>query len=105
MTVSIAEAVEKEGIKKVCVLGTDEDSVVRELKGLGIEVIFPDSEDRKFVDKVIDEELPSGNVSGFSRENIKGMVNELTDAGARGLVLTCPKLSAIVKGVEIPIFS
>jgi len=71
---------------------------------LGIEVIFPGSEDRKFVDNVIVKELPSGKVSGFSRENIKGMVDELTDAGARGLVLTCPELSAIIPGVEIPTF-
>ena len=59
-----------------------------------------------FVDRIIYDELVHGKVVDTSRTTVVGVVDELWDAGAQGVILGCTELELLVKQAdsEVPVF-
>ena len=58
------------------------------------------------INRIIYEELVHGKVLDASRRTIVGLVDELWDAGAGGLILGCTELELLIHqaDVELPVF-
>lgn len=72
----------------------------------GIEVHVPAAEHHAEVNRIVYDELVAGQVLDGSRRTVVGLVDELWDAGAKGLVLGTTELELLVKqaDVELPLF-
>jgi aspartate racemase len=96
-----AEAVKKEGIETVGLLGTiftmSKDFYKAGLEAKGIATLVPDSKDQKFVNKVIYEELIRGLVKTESKEGYVKIVKRLKEKGAEGIILGCTEIPALIK--------
>jgi aspartate racemase len=95
------EAIKKEGFKKVGLIGTqfsmDKPFYKEGLTKHGIEVITPDEEDKKYIVKVIFEELSIGLLLDESREKYLTIIDKLVAQGAEGIILGCTEIPLLVK--------
>ena len=62
----------------------------------GLEVHVPDARHHDAINRVIYEELVHGKVLDSSRRMIVGVIDELWDAGAGGVILGCSELELLV---------
>ena len=96
-----ADAVLAAGLHKVGLLGTRftmEQAFLRDrLAARGIECLVPDEPGRIEVHRVIFEELCRGMVKDSSRQNLIGLVQQLAEQGAEGVVLGCTELTMILQ--------
>ena len=106
-----AQEIQKNGIKKVALLGTkftmDKDlykSIL--INDFGIEVLIPSKEERKIVHDVIYNELVQGTIKDESREQYKKIIHNLEQQGAEGVILGCTEIPLLISGsdVNIPVF-
>ncbi len=76
------------------------------IAGHGLEVHVPDVRHHEAVNRVIYDELVHGKVLDTSRRTIVGLIDELWDAGAGGLILGCTELELLVHqpDSELPLF-
>ena len=76
-----ANAIKKDGHKKVALLGTKftmtQDFIKQKLIDAGLEVIIPDEEDINTVNEIIFNELCLGNVLDSSREKYKLIIKKM----------------------------
>lgn len=105
------EAIRKEGIKKIGLLGTRftmEENFYkgRLINNFGMEVIIPNEEERQIVHDVIYNELCLGEINTSSREKFLQIINNLVKQGAEGIILGCTEIPLLIKqeDVEIPLF-
>ncbi|RBR09899.1 hypothetical protein FVER53590_13688 [Fusarium verticillioides] len=106
------DAIVKQGLKKVALLGTQISMEQDFLKGrlerrFGIEVLVPKGEEaRRRMDRVIFEELSFNKVLPQSREFYMGQIRDLHKRGAEGVILGCTELQMILKpgDVDMPMF-
>ena len=105
----VAEAAKAHGIEKVGLLGTTfamQRSFFRDrIASHGVEVVVPAEEHHAEVNRVIYEELVHGKVVDASRRTMVGLVDQLWDQGAGGVVFGCTELELLVKQAdcEIPV--
>ena len=98
------------GIQTVGLLGTrytmEEDFYRSRLEGRGIKVIIPKESDRAAIDTVIFDELCLGRIIDESRARYKGIIQELVEQGAGGIVLGCTEIGLLVKPEDsvVPLF-
>jgi aspartate racemase len=105
-----AEAIKKEGFKKVGLIGT-QFSMTKPFyrEGLakhGIEVITPNKEDQDYIVNVIFEELSIGKIREESREGYLKIINRLVSEGAEGIVLGCTEIPLLIrqKDTDVKVF-
>lgn len=105
-----AEAIKKEGFKKVGLIGT-QFSMTKPFyrEGLakhGIEVVTPNKEDQDYIVKVIFEELSIGKIREESREGYLKIINKLVSKGAEGIVLGCTEIPLLIrqKDTDVKVF-
>jgi aspartate racemase len=95
-----AEAVKKEGMEVVGLLGTRftmEKPFYREvLKRHGIEALVPGKEERDYIDRVVFEELSRGLLLPESRNGYLEIIDGLVERGAQGIVLGCTEIPLLV---------
>lgn len=95
-----AEAVEREGMSTVGLLGTRftmEKPFYREgLERHGIEVLVPEKADRDYINRVVFEELSRGILSPESRRRFLEIIEELMRGGAQAIVLGCTEIPLLV---------
>lgn len=100
-----AEAIEKQGIKKVGVLGTkpvmEADFYRDRFACHGIEAIAPNSQQCEVVDKIIFDELVFGTLKDKSRNIYLEIMQELAKRGAQGIVLGCTEIEMLVKPEDV----
>lgn len=53
----------------------------------GLDVIIPDTADRKIVHDIIYQELVSGIINEASREQYKTIIRKMINEGAEGIIL------------------
>lgn len=98
---STADAINKEGIQTVGLLGTiftmSGDFYKLGLKESGITALVPEKRDQEFINKVIYEELTKGIVNPKSKAGFLKIINKLGDEGAQGIVLGCTEIPLLVK--------
>ena len=105
-----AEAIKKEGFKKVGLIGT-QFSMTKPFyrEGLakhGIEVVTPNKEDQDYIVNVIFEELSIGKIREESREGYLKIINRLVSEGAEGIVLGCTEIPLLIrqKDTDVKVF-
>ena len=106
----IAEAVTAQGLDSVGFIGPSfamsRDFFTARIASHGITVHVPDAAHHEAVNRIVYDELVHGKVLDASRRTVVGLVDELWDAGAKGLVLGTTELELLVKqaDVELPLF-
>ncbi len=106
----VAEACLEQGMVKVGLIGTtvamSEPFFIDRMASHGLEVIVPPAEEHEWLNTAIYEELVHGVVLPRTRSRVVGLINDLWDAGAGGVLLGCTELELLVKqaDAELPLF-
>lgn len=104
------QALQKEKIKKVILLGTratmEYGFFQRSFQAVGIETVVPEQPERAHLDALIWDELSHGIVRESSRQSVKTVIEGLAEYGSTGIVLGCTELAMIVSSQDstLPIF-
>ena len=103
--------IQKQGLKKVGLLGTKFTMELNFFKDKlidnGIEAIIPESEDDKdFIHNTIFEELGKGLVTPETKKCYLEIANELIKRGAEGIILGCTEIPLVILpgDLNVPIF-
>jgi len=105
-----ADAIRSAGIGTVALLGTrftmQEDFYREGLRQRGLEVIVPDEKEIHDINEIIYEELVKNIAREESRDRFLGIIDRLTRAGARGVILGCTEIPLLVRqeDTEVPLF-
>lgn len=105
-----AEALKKDGIKKVALLGTKytmtQDFYKERLISNGLSVVIPNEKEIEQVNNVIYNELCLGIVSDDSREIYSGIIERLKMEGAEAVILGCTEIGLLIKQKDsvLPVF-
>jgi aspartate racemase len=106
----VAEACLAQQVTSVGFLGTEfamsRSFFTDRLAQHGLEVHVPDARHHEALNAIIYDELVHGRVLDTSRRTVVGLIEELWDAGAGGLVLGCTELELLVHqpDSELPLF-
>jgi aspartate racemase len=97
-----AEAIVKEDIKKIGLLGTGFTMEHDFYKGrlideYGLDVIIPNEQDRQIIHQIIYNELCLGNIVDSSRQEYLRIIDTLIEQGAKGIILGCTEITLLVK--------
>lgn len=96
----VADAVKEAGADKVGLIGTtvamEDRFFIDRMAGHGVEVIVPAVEHHEFLNTAIYDELVHGNVVDDTRRRVVGIVDELWDAGAQGILVGCTELELLI---------
>jgi len=103
-----ADAIKKEGLKKVGLLGTkvtmEEDFYKERLKSKhDVDVLIPEKDDREKIHRVIFEELTIGKISKDSKREFQKIILNFSKLGAQGVVLGCTEISLLIHQNDVPI--
>jgi len=106
-----AKAVNKQGFKKVGLLGTkftmEMDFYRNKLEEYGLEVLIPEKQEtRDYIQYTIKEELGIGFINPKTRTTYISVVKELVDRGAECIILGCTEIPMLISQDDftIPIF-
>jgi aspartate racemase len=106
----VADACTAQGLTEVGLLGTtfamSRSFFTDRIAEHGLTVHVPDARHHDTVNRVIYDELVHGKVLDDSRRTMVGLVDELWDAGAGGVILGCTELELLVRqaDADIPVF-
>ncbi len=106
----VAAAAKEAGLKKIGLIGTaftmSRDFFTDRIASHGLEVVVPDARHHETVNRIVYDELVHGKVVDASRSTVVGLIDELWDAGAQGVILGCTELELLVKQAdsELPVF-
>ena len=106
----VASATKERGLSKVGLIGTaftmSRDFFTDRIASHGLEVVVPDARHHENVNRIVYDELVHGKVLDASRSTIVGLIDELWDAGAQGVILGCTELELLVHQAdsELPVF-
>jgi aspartate racemase len=96
-----AEAIKKEGLTKVGLLGTvftmSRGFYQKALAGHGIETVTPYAEAQAKVNDILYNEVVRAIIKDDSRQVVLGCIEELRHKGAQGIVLGCTELPFLIK--------
>lgn len=106
----VAAAAKDRGLRKIGLIGTaftmSRDFFADRIASHGLEVVVPDERHHETVNRIVYDELVHGKVLDASRTTVVGLIDELWDAGAQGVILGCTELELLVKQAdsELPVF-
>ncbi|WP_252106632.1 MULTISPECIES: aspartate/glutamate racemase family protein [unclassified Halomonas] len=97
-----AEQCQKDGIKRVGLLGTrftmEQDFYKARLKErYGIDVVIPTDDERESVHRIIFEELCRGEIKEESRKRYLDIIEGLQAEGAEAVILGCTEIALLVE--------
>lgn len=102
-----AEALQKEHITKVALLGTKytmaQDFYKEKLLRAGIQVLIPDPQEVETVNNIIYDELCLGVVSQTSKEKYLRVIDGLAGRGAQGVILGCTEIGLLIQQGDTPL--
>lgn len=102
-----ADALEKDGVKKVALLGTKytmtKDFYVSRLKKRDFEVFIPEGDDIELVNDIIFNELCLGEVKESSKAEYIRIIDGLKDKGAEAVIFGCTEIGLLVPTEESPL--
>lgn len=106
-----AKAVQKQGFKKVGLLGTkftmEMDFYRNKLESYGLEVLIPEKQEtRDYIQHTVKEELGVGFINLETKSNYVSIVNELVASGAECIILGCTEIPLLISQADftIPVF-
>jgi len=95
-----AEAIKKEGMDTVGLLGTrftmEKEFYKKVLANYGIKTLVPEKEDRIYVDNVVFENLCRGIIKPDSQKKFLRIIDDLVRRGAQGIVLGCSEIPLLI---------
>jgi aspartate racemase len=106
----VAEEVRSQGVTKVGFIGTtvamSDGFFADRLARHGLETVMPDPRHHDLLNSAIYDELVHGRVVDATRRRVLGVVEELWDAGAGGVLLGCTELELLIKqaDAELPVY-
>ncbi|MBZ5738548.1 aspartate/glutamate racemase family protein [Nocardioides mangrovi] len=106
----VAEAVKAQGLDSVGFLGTtfamSRSFFTDRVASHGLTVHVPDERHHDTLNRIIYDELVHEKVLDGSRRSVVGLIDELWDAGAGGVILGCTELELLVRqaDADIPVF-
>jgi aspartate racemase len=109
--VAAARAVKRRGLSTIGLLGTkptmEKDFYKAKLKSEQILAIVPESDDRDYIQRTIDQELLMGIISEDSRKRFVGIMEKLRSQGAEGIVLGCTEIPLLIQqeDTDLPVFN
>lgn len=105
------ESVVQSGLSRVGLLGTrftmEEAFYIHRLEQrYGLEVLVPSAHDRATVDRIIFEELVLGSVEPGSKADYLGIIGQMVESGAQGIILGCTEIGMLIaqEDVQVPVF-
>ncbi|NWJ51337.1 MAG: aspartate/glutamate racemase family protein [Bacteroidetes bacterium] len=106
-----AEAIKKQNIKRIGLIGTKftmEEAFYKNwlIEKHGLEVVVPDSKEIQTIHKVIFEELVFGVVNDKSKQAYLQIMQHLIERGAEGVILGCTEIPHLISQLDCayPIF-
>jgi aspartate racemase len=106
-----AQRIKARGIRRVALLGTaftmEQQFYKRRLEHrFGLEVMVPDTEDRRLVHRIIYDELVQGRVEPASRDIYRNIIARIVECGAEAIILGCTEIMLLVKPEDsaVPLF-
>lgn len=106
----VAQACLAHRLDSVALIGTafamERSFFIERIASHGLTVHVPDARHHAEINRIIYDELVHGKVLDSSRRTIVGLVGELWDAGAGGVILGCTELELLVQQAdsELPVF-
>lgn len=102
------EAIKARGLSKVGLLGTRFTMEGDFYRGrlvdkYGIEVVIPNEQERQAVHDIIYHELCLGVIKNDSRSVFQGIIENLKEQGAEGVILGCTEIPLLIKQQDSPI--
>ena len=109
--VETAKVVNKQGFKKVGLLGTkftmEMDFYRNKLEEFGLEVLIPENQKtRDYIQHTVKEELGIGFINPDTKKNYIEIIKGLVECGAECIILGCTEIPMLIcqKDFKIPIF-
>lgn len=109
--IETAKAVNKQGFKKVGLLGTkftmEMDFYKNKLEEYGLEVLIPEKQEtRDYIQHTVKEELGIGFINPNTKANYISIVKDLVDCGAECIILGCTEIPMLISQDDftIPVF-
>ena len=103
----VAEACKAAGLKEVGFIGTtfamERSFFTDRIASHGLTVHVPPADHHEVVNRIIYDELVHGRVVTKSRRTVVGLVEDLWDAGAGGVILGCTELELLVHQADADI--
>jgi aspartate racemase len=100
----VAAAAKERALTRIGLIGTaftmSQDFFVDRIASHGLEVLVPDARHHETVNRIVYEELVHGKVLDTSRGTVVGLIDELWDSGAQGVILGCTELELLVKQAD-----
>ena len=106
----VAEEVRAQGVTKVGFIGTtvamSDGFFTDRLARHGLETVVPDTRHHAMLNSAIYDELVHGRVLDATRRRVLGVIEELWDAGAGGVLLGCTELELLIKqaDADLPVY-
>jgi aspartate racemase len=107
---AVGQAIHARGLSTVGLLGTEftmeKPFYQGALTAQGITVLVPGTEDRRYVNAVIYDELVAGQIRDESRLGYAEVINRLAEGGAEGIILGCTEIPLLVSEADagLPLF-
>ena len=102
-----AEAAKALNLKKVGLLGTiftmQSDFYSKVFQKYDMEIVVPNIEDQKYVDRVIFEEITYHSLTPESKKGYREIIERLKETGAEGVILGCTEIPLLVKQEDSPV--
>ena len=106
----VAAEVRAQGVTKVGFIGTtvamSDGFFTDRLARHGLETVVPDARHHDLLNSAIYDELVHGRVLDATRRRVLGVIEELWDAGAGGVLLGCTELELLITQAdcELPVY-
>ena len=106
-----ARKIRSNNIKRIGLLGTVFTMEENFYKGrltqnYGLEVLIPEPDERKTINRIIYDELCLGNIVPSSKEQYLKIIDGLVNMGAEGIILGCTEIGLLVRQQDctVPLF-
>jgi len=106
-----AQLVKDSGIRTIGLLGTrftmeEEFYKGRLSQNYGLKVIIPNAGEREIVHRVIYDELVIGEIKQHSKEQYIGIIENMVNQGAEGIILGCTEIGLLIhqQDCRVPLF-
>lgn len=102
-----AQKLKDDNIKKVALLGTaftmEQDFYKQRLSSYDLEVMIPETKDRKTIHSIIYDELCMGIINKESKIQYIDIINKLIKNGAQGIILGCTEIGMLIKQEDVDV--
>ena len=102
-----ADAISEARFQRVALLGTrftmEETFYIERLESRGVEVLVPDPDDRRTIDRVIYDELCLGVIEPVSKRAYQEIIAKLVEHGADAVIAGCTEIGLLIQADDCPV--